>query len=708
MLLAWARKNLEQLNSETARQYLLEEVIPHCRTICNQELEQHGFEPLAPAEFMKFIRLKTLDVSTAWRWLKQLGFTYSKNEKTYYTDGHEKAENVRYRLKFIKRYFEHELRCFRWVQLTEAQAEALEELEKNPLKKGFGHSYDDDDGQRMRELHVDCHDALLDYISPETALFGGNLSVRFPSGMRPLIIVGQDEMITYQFLFSAKSWKGPMGEALILPKGEGEGIMISAFVLRELGLGPDVTDDQLREINLRFRTGKEYVSKEEAISLFGTASKRPITRAHFDDDLVDSPFLKMFRYGQAHDGYWTHRHMKIQTEDLIDVLKVIFPSYDFLLLFDQSSGHTKKREDGLNVGNMNRDYGGRVPVMRQTLVNADCLGVHSPSLQAGAIQELVYPTSENCEPEDGPCNLSIDERMLRRHDITLPLTTTENKSTVSLKAELAAANIDAPLRPGIRNLRLLATANGIATTRTVDNRVHRDKTIEELKNELASTSFIFEHRTYRLTELQELSTARNITTTITHPKIQEGWCAKPKGIFQILFERGKIDPDVPTRSYKKYGTKATDFEENGDLKESSKPFVLAFLLSQCPDFVNEISDLQHLAAELSDETCTVTIEFTPKYHCEIAGEGIEYCWGFTKKIQRRLPLNDRRKVEGFIKSVKGCLKRLTPVRARRFARRARKYMLAYLQISNSLDGAPAAAASRDQIDAIVNNYYVAP
>ena len=79
-----------------------------------------------------------------------------------------------------------------------------------------------------------------------------------------------------------------------------------------------------------------------------------------------------------------------------------------------------------------------------------------------------------------------------------------------------------------------------------------------------------------------------------------------------------------------------------------------------------------------------------------------------KKIQRRLPLNDRRKVEGFIKSVKCFLKRVTPVRARRFARRARKHMLAYLQISNSRDGAPVAAASRDQIDAIVNNYYVAP
>ncbi len=110
-------------------------------------------------------------------------------------------------------------------------------------------------------------------------------------------------------------------------------------------------------------------------------------------------------------------------------------------------------------------------------------------------------------------------------------------------------------------------------------------------------------------------------------------------------------------------------------------------------------------AKLLEETCTITIKFTPKYHCEIAGEGIEYCWGFSKKIQRRLPLKDRRKVEGFIKSVKCCLKRVTPVRMRRFARRARKYMLAYHQIGEN----PAVgAASRDQIDAIVDNFYAAP
>jgi hypothetical protein len=143
-----------------------------------------------------------------------------------------------------------------------------------------------------------------------------------------------------------------------------------------------------------------------------------------------------------------------------------------------------------------------------------------------------------------------------------------------------------------------------------------------MKKELVSTGFIFEHRTYHLPELQALCSSHSIAIIITHPQILEGWYGKPKGLLQVLFEHGTIDPAVPLRKYKKNGTKGTDFEENGDLKESMKPFILTFLLSQCPDFANEISDLQHLASELSDEVQTTTIELTPKYHCEIAGEGI--------------------------------------------------------------------------------------
>jgi len=43
--------------------------------------------------------------------------------------------------------------------------------------------------------------------------------------------------------------------------------------------------------------------------------------------------------------------MVLQLEDCVDVLKYLYPQYDFLLLFDHSCSHDKQREDGLNVEN---------------------------------------------------------------------------------------------------------------------------------------------------------------------------------------------------------------------------------------------------------------------------------------------------------------------------------------------------------------------
>jgi hypothetical protein len=62
--------------------------------------------------------------------------------------------------------------------------------------------------------------------------------------------------------------------------------------------------------------------------------------------------------------------------------------------------------------------------------------------------------------------------------------------------------------------------------------------------------------------------------TTIHPHILEGWCGKPKGMLQVLHERGKIDPAAGAllQKYKKNGTKGKDFEDNGNLKEENKPF----------------------------------------------------------------------------------------------------------------------------------------
>jgi hypothetical protein len=98
--------------------------------------------------------------------------------------------------------------------------------------------------------------------------------------------------------------------------------------------------------------------------------------------------------------------------------------------------------------------------------------------------------------------------------------------------------------------------------------------------------------------------------------------------------------------------------EDGKLKEASQQYGLSYLLKQCANFKEEKSDLEHLATELSGRNATIMILFIPKYHCELAGEGIEYCWGAAKRIYRKLPLKDRRSWESFRKSVVACLSKV--------------------------------------------------
>jgi hypothetical protein len=70
--------------------------------------------------------------------------------------------------------------------------------------------------------------------------------------------------------------------------------------------------------------------------------------------------------------------MVVQTEDCIDVMMVLYPSYDYLFLFDHSCGHDKQRDDGLNVENMSKSYGGKQCMIRPILIKEEtgCLGTY--------------------------------------------------------------------------------------------------------------------------------------------------------------------------------------------------------------------------------------------------------------------------------------------------------------------------------------------
>ena len=88
--------------------------------------------------------------------------------------------------------------------------------------------------------------------------------------------------------------------------------------------------------------------------------------------------------------------------------------------------------------------------------------------------------------------------------------------------------------------------------------------------------------------------------------------------------------------------------------------------------------MQYRAEELG-----VAIECSPKYHPEIAGEGIEFCWGIAKNFYRKMRLEDKKRRENWLKLVSKCTCNkdvITIASVRNFGKRIRRYMLAYLSI----------------------------
>lgn len=117
---------------------------------------------------------------------------------------------------------------------------------------------------------------------------------------------------------------------------------------------------------------------------------------------------------------------------------------------------------------------------------------------------------------------------------------------------------------------------------------------------------------------------------------------------------------------------------------------LRHLLAKCLDFREEETALQHLGAQLG-----VTVLLTPKFHAELAGEGVEYCWAHAKSYYRRKPVSSKRGCENFKMLVKDCTcpsEILTRERVQKLAARARAYICTYFYLDQRSvdipDGSP--------------------
>ena len=261
--LSFCKENIETLTAELLHTWFHEEALPELLKERKKELEDAGDDSsnMTMDVLLKEYNLTTLSLSTVLNWMEHFGFKYSPKQKTYYVDGHERPEIVDHQKKYCEQYLKDEIRCYRWIQLSENEVEKLENDTYNSFSRKSGYKYKTNDLTQMYEFHVDTHECLLPY--SDLRPHGGNLSVRKKQEDKPLVIFGQDECIFKQFQMNTKRWILPDGTSALLPKNGGQGIMYSSFVSRDFGYGLEMNEEQLKIVNEN-RKNQTYKDEESA------------------------------------------------------------------------------------------------------------------------------------------------------------------------------------------------------------------------------------------------------------------------------------------------------------------------------------------------------------------------------------------------------------------------------------------------------------
>ena len=186
-------------------------------------------------------------------------------------------------------------------------------------------------------------------------------------------------------------------------------------------------------------------------------------------------------------------------------------------------------------------------------------------------------------------------------------------------------------------------------------------------------------------ELNELAKKFEIELTCNIEVVEEGWLGKPKGLLQVLYERGWINEN----NVSEYTLKGKVNQKNEILPEHRR-FSLRSLMSDCADLKEEKSAIEVLLLDLSkksiDNHRKIELLVSPKYHCELAGEGVEYAWGMMKRYFRSLSLdkkNTKGKFEKVVReTVEGCVSKKN---MELFSARCQRYMMAYSCLNNKDD-----------------------
>ena len=170
-------------------------------------------------------------------------------------------------------------------------------------------------------------------------------------------------------------------------------------------------------------------------------------------------------------------------------------------------------------------------------------------------------------------------------------------------------------------------------------------------------------------DIERLAAGLEIGLSVEYQEIQAtGWEGTAKVLMQILWERGFIDD---TKSVSKYYT----LTGKKDILLNIIPGTnICELMDNTSDFLHKVTLWIEVMRRLD-----ITVHRLPKFHAQLAGEGIEYSWGFAKNVYCRLPILMKQTKDKFRASVTKVISRdeLNKDKVRKFAHCAQGYLCAY-------------------------------
>ena len=217
----------------------------------------------------------SISKKTATRWLQKLDWRYQGIRNGMYIDGHEREDVVAYRREFVGRWKTYEKRFHRW----------------------------DDDGHELPRPN----------------------GFPVPDGLPfRLVLVTHDESTFYQNDRRKTAWTQKTSRPSPQPKGDGQSIMISDFLMSEWG---------------PLRDGDQSVLH------------------HLFTFLLLTSFFReariVFKAGKNCDGYFGAEELLTQVDSAIDIFEGLSKgNFKALFLFDNAPSHQKRAADAISARKM--------------------------------------------------------------------------------------------------------------------------------------------------------------------------------------------------------------------------------------------------------------------------------------------------------------------------------------------------------------------